>query len=225
MNSRIYIAVIGLSLLIDGCGSLFNKCGDSVLIGEYTVMPESIEDWLPYRGVDQLVYTNSENEELVLKLVQDTAFFQVESGKTICWEDTWDSSSEFIRGEWIISTYAGSGHELKVEIYVGWNRMNSSYEIDDLFDHVTYYSTGKHMGGTLDLVASDRGNNIDPDILSYPSYIYADSIEINGQIFEDVWYFNREYPSSVFTPTLYVKKGIGVLGFMDDTNVVWLLKI
>lgn len=223
MHSQIKYAIIGLSLLLPGCGLLFDKCGDNVFLGEFYVSDESLADWHPYRGADQLVFTNSENEKLILKQVEDSSFMQTQSGKTLCWEEGWDNSSEYIHTEWIISRYAGGGHELKFEFHTGWYTMATSYEIEDLFDQVTYYSTDDNMGGTLDLVASDRGNNIDPGILAYPSYIFADTIEINGQRFEDVWYFNREYPSDVFTPTLYVKKGIGILGFMDGSNTVWLL--
>ncbi|MDA3821452.1 MAG: hypothetical protein PF450_02405 [Bacteroidales bacterium] len=224
MKPRIKYAIIGLTLVLHGCELIFNKCGKNVFLGEFSVMSESIADWHPYRGVDQLVFTNSENEKLILKQVEDSSFLQVQTGKTICWEESWDSSSEYIHTEWIESRYEGEGHEIKVVFHVGWYRMNSTYEIDDLLDQVTYESFGEHMGGTLDLVANNRGNNIDPELLAYPSYVYADSIEINGQLFEDVWYFNREYPTDVFTPTLYVKKGIGVLGFMDDSNTVWLLE-
>lgn len=225
MNLRIAIFIIGLGLLSPGCGHLFNKCGDNVLLGEFYVLNESIENWHPSRGSDRLVFKNNADEKLVMELVQDSSFMQVESGKTLCWEESWDTSSEYIRTEWIVITYAGGGNELEFEFHVGWHTMETNYEIEDLFDYVTFYSKGSSTAGTLDLVASDRGNNINPDILSYPSYVFADSLEINGHYYEDVWYFNREYPDNVFTPTLYVKKGIGVLGFRDGDNTVWVIDI
>lgn len=223
MRAKSLCVVIALGLVTNGCGFLFNKCGDNAFLGAFSVSAESISDWHPYRGVDQLVFTDSTNETLVLRQVEDSSFWQVQTGKSICWEESWDKASEYIHTEWIFSRYEGEGCELEFELHVGWYRMQTNYEIEDLFDQVTYYSKAGNMGGTLDLVASDRGNNIDPEILSYPSYVYADTIVINGQEFEDVWYFNREDPSDVFTPALYVKKGIGILGFMDNSNTVWLL--
>ena len=46
-----YTALFVLLLLL-GCGHLFDKCGDNVLIGEYEVSPESLADWHPYRNAD-----------------------------------------------------------------------------------------------------------------------------------------------------------------------------
>jgi hypothetical protein len=214
--------ILGFTVLLTGCGFLFDKCGDSELIGEFTVDPISLENWLPDGDQEQWVFTNSDDEQRVLIQVQDSSFYQVQSGKTICYEDMWDTAYEFIRGEWIVIIYADEDHEVEMNFFVTWPMMNSSYELSELFDAVTFFSRGENMGGTLDLVASDRGNDIDPDILTYPSYIFADTITINGVPFEDVWYFNREYPSGVFTPTLYVKEGMGVLAFVDDDNVTWL---
>lgn len=221
---RIKYIIIGLLIILQGCGHLFDKCGDNVLMGEFMVMPESIADWHPDWTSDQLVFTNSENEELILQQAVDTSFMEVQSGKVLCWEESWDTSSEYVRTEWVVSRYEGNGHELEIQFHVGWHVMNTNFELDELFDHVSYYSHGEHMGGTLDLVANDRGNNIDPDILSYPSYVFADTLEINGQQFENVWYFNREDPSTVFTPSLYVKEGVGILGFLDDDGTTWLLE-
>lgn len=223
MNSRIKYMIFGLALVLPGCGHLLEKCGDNVLLGEFNVTTESVTDWFPYESTDQLVFSNDNNEKLILKQDTYSTFMEVESGKTLCWEEAWDNSSEFIRTEWIETKYFSESHELKISMHAGWHWLNSSYGLDELFDHVFYSSRGEQMGGGIDLVANDRGNNIDMDIYANPSVIHADEIRINGQLFEDVWYFNREYPPSVFTPSLYVKKGIGILAFTDDDYNVWLI--
>lgn len=224
MLNKTVVLVLTMTLLMQGCGHIFSKCGDNVFLGEFEVSAESIESWIPYRGKEQLVFTNSQQEELVLYQVEDTSFYQVLSGKTLCWEEAWDNSSEYMHNEWIISRYEGEGLELKTEIYITWDRMNNSGELEDLYDHVSFYTLRNNFGGTLDLVASPRDSKINPDTIFWDPYVFADTITINGQLFEDVWYFNRT-ENDVITPTLFVKKGMGVLGFVDDELTTWLRKM
>jgi hypothetical protein len=193
-------------------------------MGEFLILQESIERWFPERGTSELVFVNSNNDKMSLSLVHDSAFMQVQSGKTICFEESWDRSEEFIRTQWIEIIYSHGLNELKIEFTSGWLNGFSEPVIDQVFDQVHFYSLSDNVGGTLELIACDRGNEIDPEILPppYPEFVFADSIMINGQWFEDIWYFNRWFSDSLSLPTLYVKEHVGILAFRDKDRNVWL---
>lgn len=217
------LLILLIVLTFQSCGLIFNICGKSVEIGEFLVLQESIDRWFPERGTSELVFVNSNNDKMSLSLVHDSAFMQVQYGKTICFEEAWDNSEEFIRTQWIEIIYAHGLNQLKIEFVSGWLNGFSEPVLDQVFDQVHFYNETDKMGGTMELIASDRGNDIDPEILPppYPEFAFADSTMINGQWFEDIWYFGL--PSdTVNLPSLYVKEHVDILAFRDSNRNVWL---
>lgn len=226
------LAAIMFTLLL-GCLSC-NNCGESVKIGEYLLMDKSLTDWAPYEDVNQLTFRDLDGNDLIFTQTEFGTLISDVSLNTICNESFYDTSYEFIETESKYFSYQAEEHSFRIVLLVCDETSNEPlYDvtnqdiipIDKLYDRVSYssYGAGGSFQGRLVLIANDRQNSISPDILLQPEFGYSEEIEINGQVYADVWSYNREDPVGVFTPVLYVKQGVGILAFMDDDGTLWNL--
>lgn len=225
MNIKLWILLIFLvpTSVFFSC----NTCGESVSLGEFDLKDSSITNWFPYINEDQLIFRNQHDEKIALTLkIRDLTKTQVSYGET-CNEGFFDSSHEYYLADFYHTQYTTDyqGDHYKLDIYLFVNHINNLSGLT-LYDQVSYNSgvyrskEGPGVGGTVSQVASYRGNNIPDSYFDFINWIeHADSLEISGKVYQDVFYFLRDG-----VPSLYVQKQKGVLAFAGFDGELWILQ-
>ena len=213
-------------LIFAGCG---NKCGEDVGLGNFELLPESVENWYPYEGINELIFKNAEGEIVTLEIgwqKREMTYFVL---REICWESTLDYAQEYYWGECLSVQYGGAFNNINYSISVELSVMPILYYKENIdkrpYDKVFYEfnafkenETGYGSGGTIYFVVNNRGYTIsDDDLYSPPDF--AQKMEINGITYNDVWYSNYEC-----TPTLYVQQGKGIIAFLGLNEEIWGLQ-
>ena len=220
-------------LVATGCLSIFtDKCGDSINLGDFRLMPESKADWFPYLNLPELTFSNSAGKTIALRSLAREETMTFHSLGEICREGWADSAEEYFMGEWLHYVYGGSfdgiSYELSMVLYVDPDRSlytRGQAVSSILYDIVSYHSLTSRepdigVGGSVYLITSYRGNtNVAEDLNFLDWDDFAEEIIINGVAYDDVWYFNREG-----VPSLYVQKGRGIIAFAGMDDEVWVLQ-
>ena len=225
-----YIAfLLILPLLFSSC----RKCGEDVFLGDYEMMSQSIQEWYPYQGVDELVFANAEGETIKL-----TASNRKEQYETITFRDICkgrkldDVAREYYRAERYVVEYNGIGEDityfLKINLAVNRFAVEGDTDYFKLFDEVNYSSSlqsyisddNQRIKGDINLVANKRETQIENENIWHDGIAYhTDHVSLNGQDFYDVWYFEEGG-----IPNLYVKKGSGIIAFLGFEGRIWIKK-
>ena len=82
-----------------------------------------------------------------------------------------------------------------------------------------YNDSGWLFGGVYIYTVDFRGNaipNVNGDS-GIPDFL--DTVDINGNAYNDVWYFYREG-----APSFYIQQGQGIIAFQGLNNEVWELQ-
>lgn len=235
MKSAKYFLFLFTSILFTQCDLLIDKCGDNVDLGSYELTTQSKTDWFPYLDVNEVSFKNGAGEEITLQIQENEEVMMYTPLAQICNEGFGDVSEEFIRCEWIYKTYTcvhnTISYKLEIALYIDLAGQNANSFETILYDKISYSSVAypdndvsSGVGGFVDLIANDRGNAIDFESTNLVPSEFSEEIEINGQTYQNVWYFNREWPASVFTPGIYVQKGNGIIAFLGMNEEVWVLQ-
>ena len=226
---RFIIALLIIPFMFSSC----RKCGEDVFLGEYGLLDQSKQDWYPYEGVDNLVFENTLGETIELTSSNRKEQYETITFRDICKGRKLDDiARELYRAERYVVEYNGIGDDityfLKIGIAVNRFAIEGNTNYFNLYDEVNYsssiqnYSTGnqQRIQGDIKLVANPRDTQIEnQDIWHDGVAQHAEQVTLNGQSFSDIWYFE-----SNGTPTLYVKRGIGIIAFLGFDDQVWVKK-
>lgn len=222
MNNNPLKFIIFISLLFAGCG----KCGKDVYLGEFKLIPKSIEDWFPYNGIDELKFKNAEGEVLNLKIADRKEELINQVYRYTCYENYNDEASELIDGEYKYVNYQGTFNEMNYSVSIsimveGINYSNNSSKIR-LKDYVTYQvlvDNGPY--GCMYRYTVDFRDNPETNESGYTFFPeFLKETDINGKTYNDVWYFCTDYQSSI-----YVQQGHGIIAFQGLNDEVWELQL
>lgn len=205
------IGIFGLLLLCMSC--IKDKCGENQSLGDYYIEEETKSDWYPYENISSLTFKNANGGTFVLQQAEAVDDLVYDPVREICRGGYADRAEEYIMAQQLSKTYRSAAHELTIVLRV----RHEDTSIASLYDEVTFSSYGGSVGGSV-FLHNDRGNNVNPSQI-IPSY--ADSIQLNGESYTEVYYFNREASPGVFEPSLYVQKNTGIIAFLDDQGVLW----
>lgn len=220
---KIMLLLLPAVLLLSGC----SRCGKNVHLGDFSLINDTRDDWYPYRDVSTLTFTNGSGAQITLSRQEREETIRYVPFREICTEGWADTSEEFYRGEWLQTIYSGTFSIItyRLGIIVSVEHL-FNYPSLVLYDRAAYSSyvagvgQGTAVGGSVNILASKRGNSFNPNELpEFDTPDFASVIEINGKNYSDVWYFDRQG-----TPSLYVQQGYGIIAFAGLNNEVWVLK-
>jgi len=225
MNIKLWILL--MFLVPTGIFYSCSTCGESVSLGEFDLKDSSIINWFPYINADKLVFRNQHDEEITLVLKErDLTKTQVSYRET-CSEGFFESSHEYYLADFFHTQYTTDyqGDQYKLDIYLYVSHINDLSQLT-LYDQVTYNSgvyrskESPGVGGAVSRVASYRGSQIPDTYFDFLNWVeHADSVEIRGKIYQDVFYFLRDG-----VPSLYVQKQKGVIAFAGFDGELWILQ-
>lgn len=216
-----YTILIGSISIFAGC----DNCGENVKIGEYSLMETSVSNYFPFIDQDHMVFRNEQGKSITLVVKTKEITKTPVTFREICNNGFFDSSQEFFDADFYYIQYATEfeGTSYSIDNYLYVNHINDQTSLT-LFDQATFNSLvfrtkgEPGVGGTVSMVASYRGNHIPDSNFEFLSWVnYADSLEIRGQEYKEVWYFLREG-----IPSLYVQKQKGVIAFLGFDGELWV---
>lgn len=222
LKNVIYATFLTISLIQISC----KRCGENVSLGDYNIENESIVNWFPYLDKTELVFENSVGQTLSLNrtIIEEEMVYQ--PFREICRESSIDNAEEYYKKEWIKYVYSkvenGTTYSIEVLLYVDHLMNQTSLFLFDKVEFSSYVTNTQQsvaIGGSVQLVASKRGNNINDSYFYFLSTnSFAEEMVINGEAYQNVWYFNRDG-----TPSIYVQMGKGVIGFLGINDEIWVL--
>ena len=226
---KLVVLLLAIPLVFSSC----RKCGEDIFLGDYELMPESVQDWYPYLGVDKLEFENGDGETIELTTSNRKEQFEMITFRDICKGNKLDDlAREYYRAERYVLEYNGIGEDityfLKISLAVNRYAVEGDTDYFKLYDEVNYsssiqnYSSGSNqrIKGDIKLVAGKRDTQVEnTDIWNNSISYHIDQVNLNGQIFTDVWYFEEEG-----TPLLYVKQGSGIIAFLGFDSQIWVKK-
>jgi hypothetical protein len=214
--------IILIVLLFTGCG----KCGKNVNLGSFELKPQSIEDWYPYEGINNLNFKNEEGKIITLQILEQEVEMLHNVSREICRKSDFDAAVEYFWGEYLNTKYHGIYDEINFSISVSiqvagiyYNDGNTDLRLKDFATYsFNMYNDSKWLFGGVYINTVDyRGNPIpnvngDSDI-----HEFLNTVDINGNTYNDVWYFYREG-----APSFYIQQGQGIIAFQGLNNEVWV---
>lgn len=215
----IFIAIISFY----GC----KKCGESIDFGDFALQDSSIANWFPYLDKDQLRFENQGGETVVLSMEFRDLNKTTVTFRETCNEGLFDTAQEFYHGDFFHTRYTADqeGDHFVLDIYLYVTHINDYTKLT-LYDQVSFNSGvfgskgDPGVGGAVSQVASYRGNTIPDSTLEFLSWVnYAESVEIQGKTYEDVYFFLREG-----VPSLYVQKYKGIIAFAGFDGDLWVIR-
>jgi hypothetical protein len=221
MKKLIAFTVLTFLFVSTGC----KQCGENISLGDFELLPESKADWFPYENIDELTFANLSGEIINLSKLVIMEELMYTSFREICNEGWADYAEEYYRGEWLMYEYSGFvnaiRYKLEMTLFVDYLNNSSTLKLFDMaiFSSMITSSGQNGIGGSVYIIANNRGNTISPTDHHYILPEFAAEIEINGNIYQDVWYFNREG-----TPSLYVQKYLGIIAFLGYDDEIWVLQ-
>jgi len=212
-----------LAILFPSC--LRNKCGENISLGEFELMPQSFTDWYPYRDMDTLKFENNKGDIIALALTERAEQWAYHSMGEFCNEGWADRAEEYILGQWVQLRYAGTYNEISytIEALIFVDRSPSSkspklfdYAVFSSLTHRLFANTG--VGASVYLIANHRGNSFAENEV-FVTKDFAAEMEINGETYADIWYFNRQD-----VPSMMVQKGKGIIAFAGLDEEIWVIQ-
>lgn len=234
MKNKLLSLLIFISLIFAGC-SMYDedigssKCGEDIDLGYFKLIPKSIEDWFPYKEVNELTFINAEGGIITLQIEKREEEMTRNVNRVICEESTFDSALEIYWGEWLRVEYQGIYNDVNYTFYAllqvaGICCYHEEFTDLRLGDLITYHlemnNDGEILGGYYQDYVNYRGNTISNADLGISPPDFVQEIEINGKTFNGIWCFSN---SNGF-PMLYVQQEQGIIAFQGLNNEVWTLQ-
>jgi hypothetical protein len=219
-NHRIKSLLLLLVVFFTSC--LRDKCGDNISLGEFELIPQSFTDWYPYRELDTLRFENKQGEIISLGLTERTEVWSYQSMGEFCNEGWADSAEEYFLGQWIQLKYSGTfdgiNYFIEALLFVDVPTDPASLKLYDYavfssMTHRQFESSG--VGASVYIIANNRNNTFSQDEVLV-TRDFAEEMEINGEVYSDIWYFNRGG-----VPSMMVQKGKGIIAFAGLNEEIW----
>ena len=222
-NSVLRLLVLVL-LIFTGCG----KCGKNINLGNFELIPESIENWFPYRDVNELTFKNAEGGIMTLRIKEQEKEMIHNVHREICSESITDNALEVYWGESLYVKYHGKYDNVNYSISIMLRVVEIYYndEITDLrlkdkasYSFEIYNDGGWLFGGVYSYTVDYRGNTIPDENGDGGIPDFLNVIDINGKAYNDVWHFYREG-----VPSFYFQQEKGIIVFQGLDDEVWELQ-
>lgn len=217
----ICISLLSISLLIN-CGSESEECPSvGTNLGSKSLDPES-ERFQPYEQDEIISLTSLENEVIELTVTNLNSEPDLLNVRKNC-TDGFTSVSDYYTGENQLVTIVSDDQSISISIEVDVNSTFIPFsEVEGvLFDYFQASLFHNQVGALISLVTSKRGNDDDPRLIARledlrQEFLYAETLELNGKSFSEV-YYTSDSPTA-----LYFSLDIGVIGLKID-NVLYVI--
>ena len=228
MKNELLSLLIFISLIFAGC----SKCGKNIDLGDFKLIPKSIEDWFPYKEANELTFINAEGGIITMQIEKREEEMTHRVYRVICEESTFDSAKEIYWGEWLRVEYQGIYNDVNytfsVELLVaGICCYQEEYTDLRLGDLITYHlemnNDGEILVGYYQDYVNYRSNTISNHDLGISPPDFVQEIEINSKTYNDIWCFSELHLSNGY-PLLYVQKEQGIIAFQGLNSEVWTLQ-
>lgn len=220
--------LIFILLIYSGC----SRCGKNIDLGNFKLTPSSIEDWFPYKELNELTFVNGEGEIINLQIEKREELMNHSYYREICSKSSSDVSYEIFYGEYLSVEYRGINGDIKYEISVIFTIIGTYYHYHEeysdlrLADQITYHleinNDGNYLFGYYQDYVNYHGSGVPDDDLGIVYPDFAAEIEISGKTYNDVWYYPEDLTSGF--PALYIQQGQGIIAFQGLNNEVWTLQ-
>lgn len=206
MNFNLVTQITLISLVV----ALFSACSPSKEDTGEAALSNASKQWIPFTGTESVTFISDTNE-IVFNGQEKVSIFENTRYNS-------DQSGFFT---------------VQKDYYASMEKQTLSFESSSTPYFLQYYLQ-KYMGGTgswdiirVSIADGDYYKN-EIKIVVYESdqydkgeiYTFSSSLNLNGQIFKDVYYWKQE--NRPFE--LYYTKEQGIVAFKQSSNELWTLK-
>lgn len=229
MKKLTNVFVVSFLLFFPSC----LKCGEDVFLGSFDLMPESVDDWIPYGGFQNLTYVNQAGDSLTMELQERRNSYEEKTFRILCSRGYDDIAAELYRAQTLDVQFSHktdtSFYNLHFHLFVDHVENTDDLKLFDNFycnAFVSDWTETNMVMGYVQLVANPRGNSFSTaDLRSiknmYTSHAvtFSESMQLNDSIYDNIYYNTH---SGV--PSVFVQQGRGVIAFRGLNDDIWVLQ-